>query len=120
MAKENELLIPLEENEKHEKGTPYISLSTSYVKGRGYFLHVTPMHVGESNNGIAFRSFMLFSGARQLIESANRLNRKKEALLFNEAVEDYKAKRGPAYALILHVLEKENLKLKEEPATVPV
>ena len=124
MSRENELLIPVEGGD--EKVKPFISLQVKYSKGgmnyatyrtekRGIYISASPIKIEDTDTpGLVIRSYMAFSGIKQLVEETKRKNDKRTDALFAEAVEDYKAKRGPAWIMVNHILEAGGLKLKEE------
>jgi len=128
MPRDNEFLIPIEGGD--DKKVPYIALSVYYSKGginyatyrtekRGIYISASPIKVEETGTpGLIVRSFMAFTGIKQLVEETKRKNDKQTDALFAEAVEDYKAKRGPAWILVNHVLESNGLVLKVDPAPV--
>lgn len=62
---------------------------TGRVDPRGYFVHVRPVDLGEDG----FRSFMLFSGYKMLVKSADRYSEKTLYLM------------RPAYADIITLLD---------------
>ena len=129
MATKLEKLIPVKGGT--EKKKPYIELTVNYTKGgmsfatyrqvkRGYYISATPVTIEDTEvPGLIVKGFMAFSGVKQLIEEAGRLNQKRVRELFDEAVADYEAKRGPAYALVQHILTTNGLELAEEPVPVP-
>ena len=78
-----ELLVGEMEDQWHRPIRKVIEIDISYtlggqnyftgrVDGRGYWLHVRPVDIGEGG----FRSFMVFSGYKMLVQEASRYSDK--------------------------------------------
>ena len=116
MAYRNKVIGKLPLVEMTENKEQVLEISVSYNEGgmnyfsgnsnvRGYYLHVSP--ISESIEGtVKIRSFTMFSGIKMLLKEVRRFNQREFETLTPTQEQINK--------LVNHVLEKENLHLKEK------
>ena len=78
---------------------------------RGIWLAIKPVKVSDG-----MVKFTMFDGYRDLLEAANKLNRKRVDALFDQVRSDIDAKTGKAWKLMQAVLAKDGLALAEPVA----
>jgi hypothetical protein len=90
----------------------YQKSSTNYVSGNrepgGIYVSVTPVKIADG-----MVSFILFSGTKRLLETAERLNRKRLAAVGERVEADVKMQIGSTWELVQHVCTERGITISD-------
>lgn len=114
--KRHEHLIPIKPH-VDGKTKNYLSFQVYYRKDgrRGIYMSAAPIGIeATARVGVSIRTFGVGTGMSAIIEETKRLNQKRVDALFAEALESIKAKDGPAWMMVKHVLDSNSKEIDAE------